>query len=63
MIVSDLIIFTFGLIWLHHIVGNTWSWTFSKGFTPFLLGEVIKIAIASTALPILWRLVPHQQEG
>jgi len=63
MIVSDLIIFTFGLIWLHHVVGNTWSWTFSKGFTPFLLGEVIKIAIASTALPILWRLVPHQQEG
>jgi len=63
MIVSDLIIFTFGLIWLHHVVGKTWSWTFSKGFTPFLLGEVIKIAIASTALPILWRLVPHQQEG
>jgi biotin transport system substrate-specific component len=63
MIVSDLIIFTFGLIWLHHVASNTWSWTFSKGFTPFLLGEVIKIAIASTAFPILWRLIPHQQEG
>lgn len=57
MILGNLATFTFGLIWLHHVVGQSWSWTFSKGLTPFLFGEVLKIAIASTALPTLWRFV------
>ncbi len=60
MIIGNTLTFTFGLIWLHHVVGQSWSWTFSKGFTPFLLGEFIKIAIASTALPTLWRFVTHR---
>ena len=57
MILGNIATFTFGLIWLHHVVGQSWSWTFSKGLTPFLFGEVLKIAIASTALPTLWRFV------
>lgn len=57
MILGNVATFTFGLIWLHHVVGQSWSWTFSKGLTPFLFGEVLKIAIASTALPTLWRFV------
>lgn len=57
MILGEILTFTFGLIWLHHVVGQSWSWTISKGLTPFLLGEVIKIGIASTALPTLWRFV------
>jgi biotin transport system substrate-specific component len=63
ILLGDAIIFTFGLIWLHHAAHATWTWTFSKGLAPFVLGEVIKIAIASTALPTLWRFVPHQQES
>ena len=57
MILGNIVTFAFGLIWLHHVVGASWSWTFSKGLTPFILGEVLKIAIASTALPTLWRFV------
>ncbi len=60
MLIGDAVIFTTGLIWLHHVAGATWTWTFSKGFTPFILGEVIKIAIACTTLPTLWRFVPKQ---
>lgn len=57
MLLGNIATFIFGLIWLHHVTAQSWSWTISKGLTPFLLGELIKIAIASTALPTLWRFV------
>ena len=57
MIIGNVIIFTAGLIWLHQYTGQSWSWTVDKGLTPFILAEFIKIAIASTALPAVWRLV------
>jgi biotin transport system substrate-specific component len=57
MIIGNSVVFTFGLIWLHQYTGQSWAWTFEKGFTPFIFGEVLKIAIASTALPVVWRFV------
>ena len=60
MILGDLVIFSAGLFWLHHSIHATWATTFKLGFTPFILGEVIKIAIASTAMPTLWRFVPKR---
>lgn len=57
MIIGNVIIFSIGLIWLHQYSGQSWSWTIEKGLTPFILAEFIKIAIASTALPAVWRLV------
>jgi len=42
---------------LHQSTGQSWAWTFEKGLQPFVIGEVIKIAIASTALPTVWRFV------
>ena len=60
MILGDLVIFSAGLFWLHHSIHATWATTFKLGLTPFILGEVIKIAIASTAMPTLWRFVPKR---
>ena len=57
MLIGTTIIFTFGLLWLQHSTGQSWSWTFEMGLQPFVVGEVIKIAIASTALPTVWRFV------
>ena len=57
MLIGDLIIFTFGLIWLQSYTDRSWSWTFGAGLTPFILGEVIKIAIAGTSLPSVWKVV------
>jgi biotin transport system substrate-specific component len=57
MIIGNSIVFTFGLIWLHQYTGQSWAWTFEKGLTPFVFGELLKIAIASTALPVVWRFV------
>ena len=57
MLIGTIITFVFGLIWLHQFTGQSWSWTISAGLTPFLIGEALKIAIAGTSLPIIWRLV------
>ena len=57
MLVGTIITFSFGLIWLHQFTGQTWSWTFEKGLTPFIVGEVLKIAIAGTSLPAIWRVI------
>jgi biotin transport system substrate-specific component len=57
MIIGNSIVFAFGLIWLHQYTGQSWAWTFEKGLTPFIFGELLKIAIASTTLPVVWRFV------
>ena len=57
MLIGTLTTFSFGLIWLHQYTGQSWSWTFEKGLTPFIVGEVLKIAIAGTSLPAIWRVV------
>lgn len=57
MLLGDAVIFSFGLFWLHSFTDKSWGWTISAGFTPFILGEVLKIAIAGTSLPLVWRFV------
>lgn len=62
MLGGTLVTFSFGLIWLHHFTGKDWAWTISAGLTPFIMGEVLKIAIAGTSLPIVWRFL-HRKRG
>jgi biotin transport system substrate-specific component len=57
MLIGDAIIFTLGLIWLQNYTGKNWSWTFGAGLTPFIFGEVLKIAIAGSLLPTVWKVV------
>ena len=61
MLIGNVIIFTLGLFWLHHVVGNSWSWTFGAGLTPFIFGEALKIAIAGTSLPAVWKFVARSR--
>ena len=57
MLIGTVTTFTFGLVWLQQYTGKSWSWTFNAGLTPFVIGEVLKIAIAGTSLPVVWRVV------
>jgi biotin transport system substrate-specific component len=57
LLIGDLVIFTFGLAWLHASLDLTWAATFKAGFTPFILGEALKIAITATSLPLIWRRI------
>ena len=57
LLLGDLVIFTFGLTWLHASLDMTWAATFKAGLTPFILGEALKIAITATSLPLIWRRI------
>ena len=57
LLLGDLVIFTFGLAWLHASLDMTWAATIKAGLTPFILGEALKIAITATSLPLVWRKI------
>jgi len=57
LLLGEVTIFGFGLIWLHNSLSLSWSATIAAGFTPFIIGEVLKIAIVGTSLPLIWRKI------
>ena len=57
MLIGTITTFSFGLVWLHQYTGQSWDWTIKAGLTPFIVGEALKIAIAGTSLPVVWRVV------
>jgi biotin transport system substrate-specific component len=57
LLLGDAVIFAFGLTWLHFSLNLSWSATIAAGFTPFILGEALKIAITATSLPLVWRKI------
>ena len=57
LLLGDATIFFFGLTWLHYSLELSWSATFAAGLTPFIFGELLKIAITATSLPLIWRKI------
>ena len=57
LLLGDVVIFAFGLTWLHASLDMTWAATIKAGVTPFILGEALKIAITATSLPLVWRKI------
>jgi biotin transport system substrate-specific component len=57
LLLGDAVIFALGLTWLHLSLDLSWSATIAAGFTPFILGEALKIAITATSLPLVWRKI------
>jgi biotin transport system substrate-specific component len=57
LLLGDATIFFFGLTWLHFSLELSWSATFAAGLTPFIFGEMLKIAITATSLPLIWRKI------
>jgi biotin transport system substrate-specific component len=51
---GSLIILSLGTIWLSRFVG--WSAAFAQGFLPFLVGDALKLGLASVVLPACWGL-------
>ena len=60
MLIGTITTFSFGLVWLHQYTGQSWDWTIKAGLTPFIVGEVLKIAIAGTSLPVVWRFLKRK---
>ena len=62
MLTGNVVIYVFGLLWLHHWLGhngygNSWNTTLTDGLYPFVPGDLIKLYLAAAALPGAWKLV------
>jgi biotin transport system substrate-specific component len=57
MVVGNIVIYAFGAAWLAHSLHLTIAQTMSEGVTPFYVGDLIKIVLASMLLPGAWYLV------
>ena len=62
MLSGNVVIYVFGLVWLHHWLGahnfgSSWNTTLTDGLYPFVPGDVFKLYLAAAALPGAWRLV------
>ncbi len=56
MLIGNAVIYVPGLIWL----GVLFGWDkpiFEWGFTPFILGDVTKVALATAIMPLAWHLL------
>jgi biotin transport system substrate-specific component len=57
MLTGNVVIYVFGLLWLHHYLHINWPKTLEFGLYPFVAGDVIKLYLAAGALPVAWRLL------
>jgi biotin transport system substrate-specific component len=55
MLIGTVIIFACGIAWLSTLIGLPQA--ISAGLVPFLLGEAVKIALATAILPFAWLLL------
>jgi biotin transporter BioY len=56
MILGNLVIYTFGLLWLCRLMGLSKS-VLSAGLYPFVIGDLLKILLAAALLPAGWKLL------
>ena len=59
--VGQLLIFGVGVPWLKVATAQSWGWAIHEGFTIFILGGVIKAALAGVLMPSAWRLLRSLQ--
>jgi biotin transport system substrate-specific component len=56
-VAGSVVVFLVGLPWLKVAAGLTWAQTIAGGFTPFILGGIVKAVLAAAALRGTWALV------
>jgi biotin transport system substrate-specific component len=59
MVGGNALIYAVGLLWLGHFVGYN-AQLIALGLTPFLFGDLVKIALAVATVPLLWRVLRHR---
>jgi biotin transport system substrate-specific component len=63
MLVGEVVLFAFGVGWLAHFVGVSGQEALELALYPFVLGELLKLAIAAGVLPAAWRFVGGSSGG
>lgn len=58
MLVAEAVMLSMGFAWLATFVGFEKAWFF--GVQPFLVPDLIKVALAAAIVPAVWSLVPRK---
>ena len=56
MLIGNVVIYVPGLLWL----GSLFGWDkpiLEWGLTPFVLGDLVKLALAASVLPLVWKVL------
>ena len=66
MLSGNVVIYAFGLLWLHHWLaahgfGSSWQTTLEDGLYPFVAADLVKLYLAAAALPLAWKIVRRQK--
>lgn len=73
MLVANILIYVPGVLWLKSWIvagdrfnadtfASVWDQTLAWGLTPYLMGDLLKLAVAALLLPILWKLVGQARQ-
>ena len=62
MLVGNILIYVPGLLWLRQFASG-WEQTLSWGLWPFLVGDVLKLAVAAMLFPWIWKHVGSWRGG
>jgi len=68
LLVATVLVYVPGLLWLNQWIvagdmfdaasfSSVWDQTLAWGLTPFILGDLAKLALAALLLPAAWKLV------
>lgn len=55
IVAADVVVFALGFAWLSTLIGAEKAWQF--GVVPFVLGDLFKIAIATAAIALGWKVL------
>lgn len=58
MFVAEIVMLALGFAWLAGLIGADKAWTF--GVVPFIVPDLIKVALASALVPAVWMLLPKK---
>lgn len=57
MFLAEAIIYAFGVTWLKVDLHATWALAVEYGFSPFIVGDLVKMLIAALMLPAAWHVI------
>lgn len=56
LLLASALIYIPGVLWLHQFTSG-WEQTMEWGLTPYLIGDLMKLALAALLIPAVWKLV------
>jgi biotin transport system substrate-specific component len=61
MLVAEAVMMACGFGWLAVLIGAEKAWTF--GVVPFIVPDLVKVALAAAIVPAVWALIPGKARG